>query len=358
MNQTIDPAERLLNLVIALVNTSARMTKEEIRSSVAGYDGAAHDDAFERMFERDKVTLRDLGVPIVTVDTFGHADDIGYRIDMEAYALDAVDLTPAEFAVVGLAAEFWQDRALARDTSRALTKLRAGAGQSLDSDAGILLAPRVRAAGDAFGPIFDAILARRIVTFTYRTARTGETKTRTVAPYRIAARGGGWYLIGLDHDREDLRVFRLSRIVGRVRATGPTEAFEVPEDVDVDDLLGSGHAERQSAVLALRPERADALRARGTLIRDEEAPAGADGCDDRDFLALDYTNHRQLVREITGYGEAVVVISPPELRADVIDLLRAAASIAAIADSDSKNTDGSGDLDGTTITEDDDASHN
>ena len=52
MPDQIHPAERLLNLVIALVNTSARMTKEQIRRSVAGYADAPSDDAFERMFEQ------------------------------------------------------------------------------------------------------------------------------------------------------------------------------------------------------------------------------------------------------------------------------------------------------------------
>ncbi len=91
-----NPAARLLNLVIALVNTNASMTKQQIRTSVAGYGDAPSPDAFERMFERDKDTLRDLGIPIVTVDAGGHADEVGYRIDQDAYALPAVDLTPAE----------------------------------------------------------------------------------------------------------------------------------------------------------------------------------------------------------------------------------------------------------------------
>jgi len=79
MAAQIAPAERLLNLVIALVNTAGRMTKEQVRASVAGYQEAPSDDAFERMFERDKDTLRELGIPILTITDAGHGDDIGYR---------------------------------------------------------------------------------------------------------------------------------------------------------------------------------------------------------------------------------------------------------------------------------------
>ena len=64
MPDSIPQAERLLNLVIALVNTTAPMTKEQVRASVAGYDDGASTEAFERRFERDKDILRDLGVQI------------------------------------------------------------------------------------------------------------------------------------------------------------------------------------------------------------------------------------------------------------------------------------------------------
>ena len=172
----IDPSERLLDLVIALVNTSGRMTKQQVRSSVAGYQDAVSDEAFERMFERDKDTLRELGVPVLTVTDARHGDDVGYRIDLDAYALPAVQLTPAELGVLSLAGQVWQDASLRADTTRALTKLKAvGEGPSAtDLVAG--LAPRVRAGGSAFGPLVEAVQERRAVRFTYRAATTGEVQ--------------------------------------------------------------------------------------------------------------------------------------------------------------------------------------
>jgi proteasome accessory factor B len=62
------PEERLVNLVVALVATEQGLTKDTILSSVSGYreqSGAgASKDALEKMFERDKESLRRLGVPI------------------------------------------------------------------------------------------------------------------------------------------------------------------------------------------------------------------------------------------------------------------------------------------------------
>ncbi|QJW36797.1 helix-turn-helix transcriptional regulator [Cellulosimicrobium protaetiae] len=339
-SSSTNPAARLLNLVIALVNTNASMTKQQIRISVAGYGDAPSPDAFERMFERDKDTLRDLGIPIVTVDAGGHADEVGYRIDQDAYALPAVDLTPAELGVLALAAQFWQDKTLRTDISRALTKLRAaGAGETaMDVVAG--LAPQVRPVGDAYATLMDAISARRAVSFTYRAASTGEVRARRAQPWRIAARRGGWYLVGLDLDRGAPRSYRLSRVEGRVRATGPRDAFEVPVDVDVDAALGTRDA-GGVARLAVVPERAGALRARGTLVGSVPDARAGDGAG-RDVLEVAYDVRYALADEVVGYGDAVLVLGPPDLREAVVRRLRDAAALGSGSEQGEGSTEEAG----------------
>ncbi|WP_402465463.1 helix-turn-helix transcriptional regulator [Isoptericola aurantiacus] len=320
------PDERLLNLVIALVNTSGAMTKQQVRARVHGYDAASSTDAFERMFERDKDTLRALGVPIVTVEGSGHSEDVGYRIDNEAYALPPVDLTPAELGVVALAAQLWSDKTLRTDMSRAMTKLAAAGAGDAAGELVAGLAPRVRAAGDAYGPLLEAISERRAVTFRYRAASTGQVRSRRVEPWRIAARGGGWYVVGHDLDRAAVRVFRLSRIDGRVRL-GPTPGtYEIPDRVDVDAALGSRVGAERTAVLAVAPERATALRARSTPGDDTSAaghavPAG------RDLISVPFRTLTGLADEVAGYGAAVVVLAPDDLRTEVLRRLEAAAAL-------------------------------
>lgn len=323
------PAERLLNLVIALVNTSAAMTKQQIRRGVAGYGDAPSVDAFERMFERDKDALRALGVPIVTVDPGGHSEEVGYRIDNDAYALPPVDLTPAELGVLALAAQLWSDKTLRTDISRAMTKLRAAGAGEAASDAMAGLAPRVRAVGDAYGPLLEAVTERRPVHFRYRAASTGQVSSRDVEPWRIAARRGGWYLVGWDRGRQAPRVFRLSRIEGRVRLTAAAGAFEIPEDLDVDALLGERTGRERTAVLAVVPERASAVRARARVLDPADLPAPTPP--DRDLLAVGFTSLTTAAEELAAYGAAVVVLDPPELRAEVLRRLHAAAALAGPA---------------------------
>jgi len=309
------------------------MTKEQIRRSVAGYADAPSDDAFERMFERDKDTLRELGIPILTVTGTGHGDDIGYRIDQDAYALPPVELTAAELGVLSLAAQFWQDSSVRTDTSRALTKLRAvgTAPEATDLVAG--LAPRVRAGGDAFAPLLDAVQAHQAVTFTYRAASTGEVLARTVEPWKLLARRGGWFVVGHDRDRGATRSFRLSRIEGPVRPVGPPEAFGAPDEAALAGVLDSWTArETRVAVVAVRPERAEALRARAV----HGAPADDVDLDDprvrallvdRDLVHVPFTSSWDLAEEVVGYGEAVVVLDPPAVRDTVLRLLRSAATL-------------------------------
>ncbi len=332
MSPSLPPAERLLNLVIALVNTTGRMTKEQIRGSVAGYDASASDDAFERMFERDKETLRELGVPVVTVSSAAHGDDQGYRVDGDAYALPPMQLSAAQLGVLALAAELWQDQTVRTDALRALTKLRVvgeGAGQA-DAVAG--LAPRIHPAGPALGPLLDATHARQVVAFTYRAASTGEVLRRHVEPWRLVASGGGWYLVGHDRDRDAPRVFRLSRIVGTVTTSGGPDAFTVPPGADPMALLRSARdGDARTAWLAVAPERAGAVRSRA-LEGDErpEPPPSLDLPEGMDLVAVAYTRTTDLADEIVGYTDAVIALAPATLRDAVVRRLTAAVALAQV----------------------------
>lgn len=128
-----------MNLVIALLSTNSYITAEKIRSSVYGYADSASDEAFSRMFERDKNELRDLGIPLETGRVSSHDPVEGYRINRDAYALPAVELTGDEAAAVAVATQLWESPELITATQGALLKLRA-AGVDVDPDAPIAIA--------------------------------------------------------------------------------------------------------------------------------------------------------------------------------------------------------------------------
>ncbi|MEN0129153.1 MAG: WYL domain-containing protein [Brevundimonas sp.] len=326
MATTPAAAERLLNLVIALVNTPGRMTKEQVRTTVAGYGEAPSDEAFERMFERDKDTLRDLGVPVLTVTDASHGDDFGYRIDLDTYALAPIDLTAAELGVLTMAAELWQDRSLRADSTRALTKLRAVGQAPGSTDLVAGLTPRVRDGGGAFAPLVDAVQARQAVRFTYRAATTGEVRERVVEPWKLLARRGGWVLVGRDRDRGASRSFRLSRIEGTVRKVGAAGAWAPPSDEELADALSTWDSGTQGvATLAILPERASALRTRHVGHAPGLEPVAP--VPGRDVVQVPYRAQWELAEEVVGYGDAVLVLEPASLREVVLSLLRTAAAL-------------------------------
>ena len=76
--------ERLINLTLALLASKRFLTKAEIFSTVAGYSG--NTETMERMFERDKDELRNLGIKIEVkgIDPL-FEDDQGYLIQEDTF---------------------------------------------------------------------------------------------------------------------------------------------------------------------------------------------------------------------------------------------------------------------------------
>ncbi len=321
--------ERLLNLVIALRATRRGMRRDELRQAVPQYAASPSESAFERMFERDKEDLREIGVPIQTVasDVLADADD-AYRIDAGAYELPPISFTAAEVTVLGLAAHVWAQAALAVPAARALTKLKAvGAADDpmLAADAGRDLAglvdPVVRTVEPSFAPLHEALRAGRVVRFDYRRP-DGERALRTVEPWRLVLRAGTWYLVGLDDDRGAPRVFRLSRIDGPVVQVRGRRAAPVPVENVVLGALHVLSATDERPRPDPEPYREALLRlrlGRGGRLRAMAVRAGADpGDGDEVRLPLRGAGPDHLswavVDAVAGAGADVQVLAPPELR--------------------------------------------
>ncbi len=307
--------ERLLNLVIALLATRQWLTKDQIRAAVPQYGEASTDAAFDRMFERDKDDLRELGVPVLTGSgSAWFEDEHGYRIDRDAYALPEIAFTPAELAVLGLASRVWQQATLAGAASRAMVKLKA---LGVATDASIVgVEPRVQTTEPSFERLYEATRDRAPVRFAYRTGGRGEPAERTVEPWRITSWHGRWYLVGHDRDRDDARVFRLSRIEGLPSVVGPAGSVTPPADVDARAMVANADprvAQRSATVRV-------AAGAGLSLRRRCAAPAGST------VLEIPFLEVDDLAEEVAALGTAAVVEAPTELRVAVVARLRGTAA--------------------------------
>jgi proteasome accessory factor B len=320
--------ERLLNLVICLLAARQYVSKEKIRATVAGYADCRTDEAFERMFERDKDELREMGVPLQTgTNSAWFDDEPGYRISPSEYELPEISLEPDEAAVLGLAARTWQQATLARAASDALLKLQAAGVETGDvSLAGI--EPRVSASEPAFEPLWRAVCDRRPVRFSYRTSSSPEVRERKLEPWGIVSWHGHWYVVGHDLDRDASRAFRLDRVMGTVTPYGEPGTVVVPPGVDIRAQVvgqsgsggdaGADPADRALARVRIR-------EGAGFPLRRQAATVKPDG-DGWDIVELPYWDPQGLGEWLAGFGTDVVALDPPALRDAV---LRRAGAVAA-----------------------------
>jgi proteasome accessory factor B len=310
-------AERLVNLVLCLLSTRQYLTAERIRGIVPGYADAPTDEAFFRMFERDKTELRELGIPL-EVGRNSVFDTIdGYRIARRDYELGEIDLEPDEAAAVALAVRLWDSPELTGAAHGALLKLRA-AGVDVDEATPAIVEPKVRTTEPAFGPLLAAVQAAQVVVFDYRRPVPNELRTRTVEPWGVVSWRGRWYLVGHDRDRDAPRCFRVSRIVGGVRNAGRPGAFRRPEGVDLLRFVanrGEDPAPQNTLVrLWLARNRAAGLRRRATVIGAQTVD-GIPG----DVVELELFHPDSAAGWIAGFGPDVVVLEPEVLRKSVLD---------------------------------------
>src|SRR6201993_2439037 len=317
-----------MNLVIALLSTRTYIPAERIRRVVAGYADTASDEAFSRMFERDKNELRDLGIPLETGRVSRLDPTEGYRIKKDAYALPDIELTADEAAAVAVAVQLWQSPELITATQGALLKLRA-AGIDIDAvDTAVSIAsasalPGIRGSESVLGILLTAIDSGQAVQFQHRASRVEPYTVRTVEPWSVVTEKGRWYLVGHDRDRDATRTFRLSRIGAEVTPIGPPGAVTVPDGVDLRKVVADTVAETPAGGQArfwIADGRATALRRAGRSVAARQL-AGREG----EVIEVDIGSVDALAREVAGYGADAVVLEPQSLRDDVLARLRAQA---------------------------------
>lgn len=315
--------ERLFSLVLALLATDTGLTKAEILSTVRGYaQRYSHtgDNAnLERQFERDKDDIRDLGVPLETIDQPGQPGDnhsLRYRIPRGDYELPTdVRFTPEETALLNLAAMVWREGSISAESGRALLKIRSLGVTT--SEPVLAYAPQVRVRDAAFEPLRAAIQKSVRVRFSYLKPGEGEARERLVEPLALVQHQGRWHLFAHDPQAGVTKTFLLRRIVSAVKAT--TTAFVAPagdqSEIALTELQQVWNARTATIEVTDGSDASARLVKRpGTTVLDSGV------------LELHYADPNILADELAAYGPEVLVLSPEELRTAVIERLTATAA--------------------------------
>jgi proteasome accessory factor B len=272
-----DKTERLLNLVFAMMSTRRAISRSDIHENVAGYEDARSDEAFERMFERDKDELRSMGLPIDTVsDSLGEV--LGYRISPSEYEFVDLELSPEDIIVLGVAAQVWDQAVLSAPAQTALRKIEAKYGKNVVTPPAELSGlVRLQAQDVSLPVLLTAAREKRMVKFEYHN-RSGVQSMRKIEPWALICRKGNWYCIGFDLERMDQRTFKLPRIHGTVRITAEKHSeprpdhptMEIPQSEDIVTAtitVAAGHGAmlRRNSTRLDQTALGDRIEVRGVL---------------------------------------------------------------------------------------------
>jgi predicted DNA-binding transcriptional regulator YafY len=234
---------RQLSLISYLMAERRPVTATEIRRDVEGYSDMT-EDAFARRFYADRAELDSLGIHLsVDRPADGFSEQENYSLAPEAFFLPAVAFTDAELAALQTALSLLDGEfAYAEPLRLALQQLTWGRPSPLGSPAQRAIGLGITgSAGGAelsarLAKVDTAIYRRKRIEFAYYTMQTGATALRKVDPYELLFEGGQFYLVGWSHERQDIRVFRLSRIQGKVAyATKAEHDFQRPAGFDPRD---------------------------------------------------------------------------------------------------------------------------
>ena len=231
---------RQLSLISYLMAERRPVTATEIRRDVEGYSDMT-EDAFARRFYADRAELDALGIHLsVDKPADGFSEQENYSLAPEAFHLPPIAFTDPERAALQTALTLLDGEfAYAEPLRLALQQITWGRPSPLGSDSRQTIGLGITASAGGgevsarLAKIDTAIYRRKRIEFEYHTMQSDETALRRVDPYHLLFEGGQFYLVGYAHERKDVRVFRLSRIRGKVAyATKAEHDFQRPADFD------------------------------------------------------------------------------------------------------------------------------
>jgi proteasome accessory factor BC len=310
---------RQLSLISFLMAERRPVSALEIKQDVEGYS-QMNDEAFARRFYADRAELDSLGIHLkVDKPAEGYYEAENYSLPPENFYLPAIEFTDRELGALRTSLSLLDGEfAYAEPLRLALQQLSWGKPSPLDApeQRSVALAVTAGAGGrevsQRLTKVETAIFRRKTIVFDYYTIGRDAQEIRKVDPYHLLFRGGQFYLIGYSHERDDVRVFRVSRIRGKVGYASKAEHdFNRPEDFDPRTYATRTDWQLGDAVGRARiwlSDRVDwlALRHFGHAGEVTEADGGV-------VFETDYADSRQIIAWVLGLGDQARIEGPDEL---------------------------------------------
>jgi proteasome accessory factor BC len=318
---------RQLSLISFLMAERRPVSALEIKQDVEGYS-QMNDEAFARRFYADRAELESLGIHLkVDKPAEGYYEAENYSLPPENFYLPAIEFTDKELGALRTALSLLDGEfAYAEPLRLALQQLSWGKPSPLSSpeERSVALAVTAGAGGrelsQRLSKVETAIFRRKTIVFDYYTIGRDAEESRKVDPYHLLYKGGQFYLIGYSHERDDVRVFRVSRMRGKVGYASKAEHdFNRPEDFDPREYATRTDWQMGDPIGRARiwiSDRIDWLALRHFGHAGEVTET-----DDGVIFETDYANARQMVSWVLGLGERARIEGPDELVAEARERL-------------------------------------
>lgn len=318
---------RQLSLISFLMAERRPVTALEIKREVEGYSGM-NDDAFARRFYADRAELESLGIELkVEKPAEGYYEAENYTLPPENFYLPAIEFTGSELAALRTALSLLDGQfAYAEPLRLALQQLSWGKPSPLDSPGqrAVTLFGHAGAGGrelsQRLSKIETAIFRRKTIVFDYYTMGRDAEEHRKVDPYHLLFKRGQFYLVGYSHERDDIRVFRLSRIRGKVGySTKAEHDFPPPKDFDARayserELWQLGEPVGTARIWIPRNLEWWVEKTWGRAGRMLPASEVSGAPDDGAVFETEYADARAVVSWVLGnLAERARIVGPPEL---------------------------------------------
>ncbi|MGZ5310246.1 MAG: helix-turn-helix transcriptional regulator [Solirubrobacterales bacterium] len=327
---------RQLSLISFLMAQGRPASALEIKREVEGYSGM-NDDAFARRFYADRAELESLGITLQVEkpgeSMQGYESEL-YSLPPENFYLDAIEFSDDELAALQTALHLLDGEfAYAEPLRLALQQVSWGRPSPLTAPEQSAVEVRMTAKADGaeisqrLSKIETAISRRKRIEFTYYTIERDATEKRKVDPYHLVYRGGQFYLIGYAHERDAVRVFRLSRIRGKVAYASKAEHdFSPPEDFDRRDYASRSEWQLGETLGTARIFLSDRIawlveRDFGSYGRIAKATKSAGAPGKGVVFETEYASMRQMVAWATHWRRNATVLEPGELADEVAERL-------------------------------------
>jgi predicted DNA-binding transcriptional regulator YafY len=315
---------RQLSLISYLMAERRPVTAPEIRRDVEGYS-VMNEDAFARRFYADRSELDALGIVLsVEKPVDGLVEQENYSLPPENFHLPPIAFTDNELAALRTALQLLDGEfAYAEPLRLALQQISWGRPSPLNAPEqntvalGITGSAGGHDVSQRLAKIETAIFRRKTIVFEYHTMERDELGSRRVDPYQLLYQGGQFYVVGRSHERSAIRVFRLSRIRGKVGyATKAEHDFQRPANFDprayanrIDWQFGEPIGTADVWIGKRIAWQIERHFGRYGEIR----PAGEDADPGDRLFATRYANARQLIAWALGLGDNARVVGPPAL---------------------------------------------